>query len=359
MTTPSPDAARQPLEPSRREFLRAVPATAWLGGLVAGQAPPPAIRTRALNHFTLSVSDVNRSLGFYQGLFGLPVQARQGGVLCLRVGRGPQFIALSAVAAGVAPHINHFCVTVDDFDVDRLFARLAAHGVTKADGAGLSGGAMRARLRRRGPEAGGAAGGTPQLYLGDPGGVVVQLQATTYCGGAGALGEVCSAAEPAATAGLLKSVDLSHVTMRTPEPAKVERFYQQLFGMSVLAHQGKTPALRVGDGPQFLMMSSTGAGANVTGTASRGYIHHACLTVEGFDVDRVFKVLNDYGLKPRGDGGGDPPPLVYYVSMRMPERGGAPGGTPELYFTDPDGLIIQLQDPRYCGGGGRLGEVCG
>jgi hypothetical protein len=43
----------------------------------------------------------------------------------------------------------------------------------------------------------------------------------------------------------------------------------------------------------------------------------------------------------------------------MESRGGAPGGTPELYFTDPDGILIQLQDARYCGGNGYLGEECG
>jgi hypothetical protein len=29
-----------------------------------------------------------------------------------------------------------------------------------------------------------------------------------------------------------------------------------------------------------------------------------------------------------------------------------------VYFTDPDGLLIQVQDVRYCGGGGYLGDVC-
>jgi hypothetical protein len=44
--------------------------------------------------------------------------------------------------------------------------------------------------------------------------------------------------------------------------------------------------------------------------------------------------------------------------VRRDDRGGAAEGTPELYFTDPDGLIIQLQDVRYCGGSGVLGNVC-
>ena len=51
-------------------------------------------------------------------------------------------------------------------------------------------------------------------------------------------------------------------------------------------------------------------------------------------------------------------PFMHWISMRMPNRGGAEGGTPELYFSDPDGVRIQLQDPTYCGGGGYLGDSC-
>ena len=40
------------------------------------------------------------------------------------------------------------------------------------------------------------------------------------------------------------------------------------------------------------------------------------------------------------------------------EKIDAPGGGQRVYFTDPDGLAIQLQDAVYCGGGGYLGEVC-
>ena len=73
-------------------------------------------------------------------------------------------------------------------------------------------------------------------------------------------------------------------------------------------------------------------------------------------VRRILKTLEGFGIKPRGSN--PTGPLVSYVSMRMENRGGAPEGTPELYFTDPDGLLMQLQDVRYCGGAGVLGEVC-
>jgi hypothetical protein len=77
-----------------------------------------------------------------------------------------------------------------------------------------------------------------------------------------------------------------------------------------------------------------------------------------FNPDTVIKALERYGIKPRASAQGPPGPLVHYISMRMENRGGAKEGTPELYFTDSDGLLIQLQDVKYCGGAGVLGDVC-
>jgi hypothetical protein len=80
--------------------------------------------------------------------------------------------------------------------------------------------------------------------------------------------------------------------------------------------------------------------------------------MDAFNPDRVLKQLETYGITPRGDAPGPVAPMKSYVTMRMENRGGAPGGTPELYFTDPDGLLMQLQDISYCGGSGLLGDVC-
>ena len=67
--------------------------------------------------------------------------------------------------------------------------------------------------------------------------------------------------------------------------------------------------------------------------------------------------LEDYGFNAR-ENADNTPPLVHWISMRMPNRGGIEGGTPEVYFSDPDGIRIQLQDAVYCGGGGYLGDDC-
>ena len=158
----------QPID--RRSFLRSMPALAVAPRLLAQSPSTPPIPVRGLNHMTLSVSDPKRSLEFYQGLSGMPVQARQGQTTLLRIGAGPQFLALSGTGANGTPSINHFCMSVESFDASRAMTILAGRGVARADGAGggLSGGAMKARLRMRGPESGGAPGGTPELYSAIP-----------------------------------------------------------------------------------------------------------------------------------------------------------------------------------------------
>jgi len=354
---------------SRRQLLLSLPALAAARRVIAQTANPP-IRVRALNHMTLAVSDPKRSVEFYQGLFGMPVQARQGATTLLRIGAGPQFLALSQTAANAAPAINHFCLTVDGFNVDRILKVLAERGVTRSDtsgstnagGGGSNGGPMKWRVRMRGPEAGGAKEGTPELYFGDPDGIVVQLQDVSYCGGAGVLGNVCAATpEPSPKKGLLAVRDLSHFTINVANAERSNAFYQELFGLKIQAHQGPAPLLGVGGGVQFLMFTG-GAGVPRGGANAAPprppRIDHVCMSMDGFEPDKILKTLEAYGIKPRGTAPGPAAPLVSYVSMRMENRGGAPGGTPELYFTDPDGIPIQLQDVSYCGGGGYLGSVC-
>ena len=327
---------------TRRSLLLSLPGLALARRLVAqGQATPLAIR--GLHQVTLAVSDLERSLDFYQGLFGMSVQARRGGAILLRIGDGPHFLALTE-AGSEPPTIDHFGLAVEDFDVDRVVRTLASHDVTRGDaGEGLSGGPRRLRVTRRGD--------TTELHMGDPNGLVIQLQDPSYCGGGGPLGDRCTSPEPAPQRGSLTLSGLSHLTINVPDPAATNAFYRQAFGMDIQAYQAASPLMGVGPGVHFLMFIGTGGGG-----AAR--INHACLSLENFDVERIQSALEDHGITPRVGGPGGSGPLKHWISMRMPNRGGAPEGTPELYFSDPDGLSIQLQDVAYCGGGGYLGGVC-
>jgi catechol 2,3-dioxygenase-like lactoylglutathione lyase family enzyme len=342
---------------SRRTLLLCLPSIA-LARRVLAQAGAPPIRVRGLNHATLTVSDVKRSTEFYQGLFGLPIQGRQASTVALRIGTGPQALALSQGAG--PPGINHFCLGVEDFNVDRLVKTLTDHGLTKADGGsgGLGGGPLKIRVRMRGPDVGGAPQGTPELYFGDPDGIVVQLQDPSYCGGGGPRGSVCANVEPSKTKGLIAVRDLSHFTVFITDSNRSNSFYRQLFGFSIRSYQGPAaPTLAVGPGVAFLMFAGVAGGRG--GAASLPpSINHLCLTMDRFNPDSILKTLESYGIKPRESAQGPVGPLRSYVTMRKENRGGAKEGTPELYFTDPDSILIQLQDARYCGGSGVLGDVC-
>ena len=234
---------------------------------------------------------------------------------------------------------------VEGFDVDRVLETLEGHGITRG---GSNGDSPRVRVVTRGD--------TPEVYLGDPNGLVIQLQDPKYCGGSGPLGDNCVSLEPAPDSGSLELIGLSHLTINVPDPESTNAFYQETFGMDVQAFQAASPLMGVGKGSDFLMFISLGRAGR--GSTLPAQINHACLTVENFDVLRIQGALEEHGIQPRGTGPDGSGPLRHWVSMRMPNRGGAPEGTPELYFSDPDGLSIQLQDIRYCGGGGYLGESC-
>jgi hypothetical protein len=80
------------------------------------------------------------------------------------------------------------------------------------------------------------------------------------------------------------------------------------------------------------------------------------MTMEQFEPSRVMKILADHGVAKSDNP--STAPMTAWVRMRGPAQGGAPQGTPELYFNDPDGITVQLQDVSYCGGSGVLGNTC-
>ena len=152
--------------------------------------------------------------------------------------------------------------------------------------------------------------------------------------------------------------------------------YLDLFGFKPMVYQAQTPAWQVGNGVHFLMFiggggptrgGGAGAAAPPPGGTWRRCARRRARRVRPGSIMRawrwrtstlaaVTKLLVGYGLKQQEGQGRTP--LVTYISLRMPNRGGAEGGTPELYLTDPDGLAIQIQDVKYRGGGGILGELC-
>lgn len=327
---------------SRRAFLSSLGALTMSPRLFGSEPTPDATSVTAINHVMIHVSDLARSLDWYQRLFGMSVVARREETIILRVGKGPQFLEMAS-RAGAKPGIAHFGLSTDNFDPDRILGILEAHGIAFAQKPAP----MKAHVRIGEQQ----TGDTPEVYFGDPDGIIVQLQDSSYSGGTGPLeNEYSNASEPAPAAGLLPVRDYNHVTSFVPDQRRSVRFYQKLFQMPIDTYQGPLPILRVGTGNQSL------AFVGAADRQSTAFIDHVCFAVDNFHPDRILATLADYGVTPRTDERRRPAPLQSYVTMRMPDRGGAPGGTPELYFTDPDGILLQVQDTRYCCGSGYLGD---
>ena len=347
MTSRDPAYSKHALWSRRRFTARAaafglaasMPGAAW--------AQASGIRLLKLNSFEIRVPDPAASVQFYQRLFGMPVQARTGGRVCLRVGDGPQFMAIRALEDGESPAITRIGYAVENYSTGSALAALERVGFERIDAPPVSDAGiahrMKAWIQSRGD--------TEELCFADDRGLIVQLSDPAYCGGGGQNGTRCGAPEPVA-GGVISLADLNHFTVFVNDGAEANRFYQETFGLEVQAYQGPgSPVTGIGDGRQFVMYAG---GRGTTPTPAN--IHHGSLNIHDFDVDRVLDALTGLGLSARGDR--PTGPLMHYISLRMPARGGAEGGTPELYFTDPDGILLQLQDLSYCGGGGYLGNEC-
>jgi catechol 2,3-dioxygenase-like lactoylglutathione lyase family enzyme len=317
---------------SRRSLLLSVPALVTASKVLA-QGSATSIPVVGLNHATVSSSNGKQAIEFYQGLFGMPIQARQATTPAMRVGAGPQFL-MTGEASNPNPGIHHFCLTTANFDPEKVVSILAGHGIkrdTVGKGLMVSGPGL-VFIRMRGEEFGGAKEGTPELSVGDPDGIIVQLQDTTYAGGAGRLGGVMLAKpEPPPTKGLLALEDFSNFHLNVSNVERAKAFYQDIFAMPA-RQQGSTTLLSVGSKNQFLALTSDGGKPRNTQVG---------FTMKNFDTDKVQKTLISFGLTPRGDSTNPPRPLVTWITKN--------GSTPELYFTDPSGLVVQLQDVSYKG----------
>jgi catechol 2,3-dioxygenase-like lactoylglutathione lyase family enzyme len=373
---------------NRRTFIASLPALAYGPGLIAQTGAAP-FRATGLSQLTLTVSDVAKSLDFYQGLFGMPVQARQGSTVLLRIGTGPKFLELRPAAAGERPSISALGFAVEKFDIDRAVKTLNEHGLMAAAAGADKPAAMQYVVRTRKADLGGSSDGTRELFVADPSGVLFQMHDVSYCGGSGAQGSTCRTVEPSKRKGVMAVTDMSHFTVNANDPRTVP-FYQELFGFQPQAYQAATPAWGVGDGVHFLMFTGNAGGptrgggpgappraggppagappAIPAGAPPRGSpaggpgrrgpgparagIDHACMAMPDFDPAKVTQMLVDYGLT-KQDGQGRTPLVPISRSgcrIAAAPRAGHPSSTSPIRTASP----IQLQDVKYCGGGGFL-----
>ena len=115
---------------SRRELIAALATMVAPAAATPANAQTPAVaqaaQGRTLNHASLAVSDVAAAADFYQKLLGLKVVSRPGNG-GINLGLGDGFLGVYKLA-NPGP-VNHICIGVDDFDADRIAARLKEMGI--------------------------------------------------------------------------------------------------------------------------------------------------------------------------------------------------------------------------------------
>jgi len=115
-----------------------------------------------IDHVVLRIEDLQRSLGFYRDLLGLPVEREQAGIHLtqLRAGRSLIDLVPGGEGAGGAPNVDHFALEIQPFDEQELRAYFTSHGIAIVESG----------LRY------GAGGEGPSIYILDPDGNKVELK---------------------------------------------------------------------------------------------------------------------------------------------------------------------------------------
>src|SRR3954467_6952182 len=117
---------------SRRQLvasLTAIVASATTGAVAQTPAAPTVsmlAQGRSLNHASLAVTDVEKAADFYGKLLNAKIVSRPGNG-GINLGLSDGFLGLYKLANPGT--VNHICIGVDDFDPERIAAKMKSIGI--------------------------------------------------------------------------------------------------------------------------------------------------------------------------------------------------------------------------------------
>ena len=112
---------------TRRELIQALAAVAAAGAATPAAAAP--LRSGSINHVSVLVSDMARSIDFYNRVFGLSVANEDKANKIARLGIGGKIL----VSLRVEPPpglVDHFAIGVEGFNRDAVTKELEGMGLT-------------------------------------------------------------------------------------------------------------------------------------------------------------------------------------------------------------------------------------
>ena len=117
---------------SRRELIQKLTAIAAVGVGASATVSAAPLKSGSINHSSVLVSDMARSMEFYDRVFGLKLLSEDKANKIARLGTGGK-VLVSLRVEPPAGKIDHFAIGVDGFNREAVTADLKGFGLTPAD----------------------------------------------------------------------------------------------------------------------------------------------------------------------------------------------------------------------------------
>lgn len=112
---------------SRRQLIQGLTVLAAAGGALPAAAQQTPFKSTRIDHISIQVTDMARSVEFYEKIFGLKILNEDKENQIVRMGVTKIIVSLHRKApVGI---VDHFAIAIDDFNRDAVTAELAKHGL--------------------------------------------------------------------------------------------------------------------------------------------------------------------------------------------------------------------------------------
>ena len=113
---------------SRRQLLQGLTVLAAAGGALPAAAQQAPFKSTRIDHISIQVTDMARSVSFYEKIFGLKIlnEDKENEIVRMGVTR----IIVSLHRKPPVGIVDHFAIAIDGFDRAAVTAELAKHGLT-------------------------------------------------------------------------------------------------------------------------------------------------------------------------------------------------------------------------------------
>ena len=117
---------------TRRELIQGLTMLTAAGGAASqAQGQSPGIKAARIDHVSIQVNDLPRSIAFYQKMFGLTVVSEDAPNEIVRLGAGKVLVSLHHKSpTGL---VDHFAIGVEKFNKESVTRELKERGATAED----------------------------------------------------------------------------------------------------------------------------------------------------------------------------------------------------------------------------------